>query len=98
MSKYMIRNTFAVAAMIILIYLLTRFYSGIDIYDKIQGHWVCIENSDEYIFIENEYFHGNDSGVYRINGNKIIMDFGEEYFLNVKNEWLIINGVSYLKR
>ena len=99
MSKYTIRNSIAVGACITLIVILFIFYSGSNLYEKIQGEWVCIESSDSLIFINKEYIHNSESGPYRIYGNKIVfLEPYNEYLIDIKKDYLIFNGALYLKK
>ena len=80
-NVYIIRNGVGITALIVLFYILFTFYSGTALYVKLEGRWVSIEYSDEYIFMDRNYSHESGTGIFRIRGNKIIFfPSGKEFF------------------
>jgi hypothetical protein len=69
------------------------------LYKQIQGEWVSIENSDRIIFTNEAYVRGTQSGLFRIYGNKIIfLNTGDEFSLNISKDYMVLDGVYYLRR
>ena len=99
MSKYLIRNSFAVGACITVFVIIGIFFSGSPLYERLQGEWVSVENADKIIFINNKYTRDSESGVYRIYGNRIVLQkSGDEFLVTVKREHMVLDGVHYLRR
>ena len=99
MWKRIIKNSLAIAGIIIIFYLLYHFISGNYIQDRLEGEFVCPETSRTYVFANESYKTGNESGKYRIRANKIIfIEVGTEYFIRVHRDYIMLDGQHFLRR
>lgn len=100
MSLYTIRNIFALACFIVLVYILYAFLSGSLIRESLNlyGTWEAIEIYDVITFTEKNCIRGDKIEEYKIRENRIILSSGEEYEITLTKYHLQLNGILYLKR
>ena len=99
--KKIVRNVFALGCLITLMYLLYvvyMIYSNTDIYERIQGCWVNVESNRAYTFTGNEYVSDIESGTYSIRGNKLRLNTGTEHLIHVTRDYIVLDGVYYLRK
>ena len=98
MWKYYFRNSFVLASLIFITYIIMIFYNGKLIHEKIQGEWINIKTLTSIIFNDTEYISDNSSGTYKIRANKIIFDNGDEYIIGINRDYITIDEQILMKR
>ena len=99
MGRYkFLRNAFVIGGLIVIIYLLYIFFSGSHINNHIQGTWVGVDCSTEYVFAGTRYaVNGIDMGTFAVNGNTVQFCNGIIYTISVRRSYMVLNGIHYLR-
>jgi len=98
MRVYKIKLSFALAVLIVLVYIIFLFWSGNYMYERVQGTWraACIQ--DEIIFVERTFVRGRESGNFRVRANVIYFGTDEiGYPIRITSQFIVINGIYYLR-
>ena len=101
MDYSFVRNVFAVWVFIFLIYLLYTFYSGGYVNQHLDGVWVSVCGTIEFIFDDGKYTRNGESfGEFGIRGNLITFSNGSTYsiIIRARHSYMIIDGVYFLNK
>jgi len=95
-----IRNVLAIAGLLVIIYLLLLFTSGIHMRQRLDGAWISECGRLEYVFNDGEYTHNkNGSGTFRVRGSRVIfVESGRSYYVRVTRSYMILGGIYYFRR
>jgi len=100
MIKYsLIRNVFVVGGLIVIIYLVFLFASGGYVQHQLDGTWISVCGTSDFMFTGNEYTHNRRTGgTFRVRGNRILFCSGSSYTISVRRLYMVMDGRYYLRR
>ena len=100
LSVSIVRNSAAVACLIVIMYLSFSFFTGRIINtESLQGTWSSVCGKHELMFFNSSFSSKTgETGEFRLRGNSIILgDSSVNYQLRVSREYLVINGIIFIR-
>jgi len=93
-----LRNAIILGAFITLIGIFVHFYTGSYIGERLEGTWRAVCIHDEITFIGNYFIRGREIGEFRVRANLIFFCANcNGYPLRITTEYMMINGILYLR-